>query len=138
MSEPWQPPDYTPVQIRQGYTDYECGRCGVFFGSIPKHTQYHFNLDLLRQALLALTLIMAPDMPEGQFLIPATGVTITAKGGDGGSGSAGVVDGSSVGRGGGGNDVRIPECPICFARGGGGHGGGCRNAGRPISEWTTA
>lgn len=33
-----------------------------------------------------------------------------------------------IGRGGDGHDARVPECPYCHARGGGGHGGLCPNA----------
>lgn len=35
------------------------------------------------------------------------------------------LPGMTIGRGGSGNDLSIPECPHCGAKGGGGHGGGC-------------
>lgn len=40
-----------------------------------------------------------------------------------------------IGQGGSGNDA-TPECPVCYARGGGGHGGLCPNAGKPPEQWT--
>jgi len=42
-----------------------------------------------------------------------------------------------LGRGGTGPDKFIPECPLCHAYGGGGHGGFCPNAGRPPENWVT-
>ncbi len=42
-----------------------------------------------------------------------------------------------IGGGGGGSDPDIPECPVCYARGGGGHGGFCPNAGKPPDQWTS-
>jgi hypothetical protein len=42
-----------------------------------------------------------------------------------------------IGRGGGGSDESIPECPVCGAYGGGGHGGLCPNAGKSPEEWVT-
>lgn len=32
---------------------------------------------------------------------------------------------SYIGQGGGGSDDTVPECPVCGAYGGGGHGGNC-------------
>ena len=40
-----------------------------------------------------------------------------------------------IGQGGTGTDKAIPECPVCHAYGGGGHGGMCPNAGKAISQW---
>lgn len=40
-----------------------------------------------------------------------------------------------MGLGGTGTDARIPECPCCYAYGGGGHGGLCPNAGKRPSQW---
>lgn len=40
-----------------------------------------------------------------------------------------------VGLGGNGVDRSIPECPVCYARGGGGHGGGCPNSGNDKRFW---
>lgn len=42
-----------------------------------------------------------------------------------------------VGQGGGGSDETIPECPVCHAYGGGGHGGFCPNQGYDPARWTT-
>jgi hypothetical protein len=42
-----------------------------------------------------------------------------------------------IGLGGDGLDRRTPECGICWARGGGGHGGFCPNSGKPHSQWIT-
>lgn len=52
---------------------------------------------------------------------------------------AGMVTGFTpqIGGGGDGNNRQIPECPVCWARGGGGHGGLCPNAGKPLSRWVT-
>lgn len=36
-----------------------------------------------------------------------------------------------VGQGGAGTDAAIPECPVCHAYGGGGHGGFCPNMHEP-------
>ena len=43
--------------------------------------------------------------------------------------------GLTVGPGGHGPDPSIPECPICHAHGGGGHGGGCPNHGMTPDVW---
>jgi hypothetical protein len=43
-----------------------------------------------------------------------------------------------MGHGGDGWDSSIPECPCCYARGGGGHGGFCPNAGKPQGQWVSA
>ena len=40
-----------------------------------------------------------------------------------------------IGLGGNGLDPDIPECPLCYARGGGGHGGFCPNATRVPMNW---
>lgn len=45
--------------------------------------------------------------------------------------------GARIGRGGGGPDPSIPECPVCGAHGGGGHGGLCPNMGKPPEEWSS-
>jgi hypothetical protein len=42
-----------------------------------------------------------------------------------------------IGTGGNGSNRQIPECPVCWARGGGGHGGFCPNAGKPPLQWVT-
>lgn len=43
-----------------------------------------------------------------------------------------------IGLGGRGYDRSIPECPVCWAFGGGGHGGYCPNGGgRPRSQWVS-
>lgn len=42
-----------------------------------------------------------------------------------------------IGQGGGGPDQSAPECPVCYAYGGGGHGGYCPNASRPLDQWVT-
>jgi hypothetical protein len=36
---------------------------------------------------------------------------------------------------GGAPDLTTPECPVCWAWGGGGHGGFCPNAGKPPAQW---
>jgi hypothetical protein len=64
-------------------------------------------------------------------------------GGEGGKGAIGgpghpgreIRPGEWVGGGGSGSDHTIPPCPVCGAKGGGGHGGLCPNAGRPPSAW---
>jgi len=38
--------------------------------------------------------------------------------------------------GGGQGHGSAPECQVCWARGGGGHGGGCPNADKPPEQWT--
>ena len=42
-----------------------------------------------------------------------------------------------IGQGGSGSMAEIPQCPVCFAYGGGGHGGGCPNAGKDPADWVT-
>jgi hypothetical protein len=42
-----------------------------------------------------------------------------------------------IGRGGAGPDPDIPECPVCYARGGGGHGGFCPNRDLAPGYWVT-
>jgi hypothetical protein len=42
-----------------------------------------------------------------------------------------------IGLGGTGDHSAIPECPVCYAYGGGGHGGGCPNAGKDLADWVT-
>lgn len=43
-----------------------------------------------------------------------------------------------IGLGGTGPDKNIPECPVCWAYGGGGHGGYCPNGGgRPVVQWVS-
>lgn len=42
-----------------------------------------------------------------------------------------------LGLGGTGWDPAVPECPLCYAYGGGGHGGLCPNARRPPADWVT-
>ena len=46
-------------------------------------------------------------------------------------------DHGQIGRGGTGSLPGIPDCPVCFAQGGGGHGGGCPNAGQDPGDWVT-
>lgn len=46
-------------------------------------------------------------------------------------------DHGQVGPGGTGSLTGIPECGVCYAQGGGGHGGGCPNAGRDPADWVT-
>ena len=41
---------------------------------------------------------------------------------------------SVVGLGGSGYHD-MPECPVCYAHGGGGHGSGCPNAGKDPADW---
>lgn len=43
--------------------------------------------------------------------------------------------GISIGHGGRGSDAGIPECPVCGAFGGGGHGGFCPNMSTNPEEW---
>jgi hypothetical protein len=74
----------------------------------------------------------APGGEAGAIWVAGDGVVA---GGGGGAGSSFNRGGIVVGGGGIGTDPSIPECPICHAKGGGGHGGGCRNAGRPPAEW---
>lgn len=41
-----------------------------------------------------------------------------------------------IGTGGDGANRQFPECPVCYARGGGGHGGFCPNAGgKSPDQW---
>lgn len=40
-----------------------------------------------------------------------------------------------IGKGGTGPDPTVPECPICYASGGGGHGGFCPNAKLNEGSW---
>lgn len=42
-----------------------------------------------------------------------------------------------IGLGGNGADRSYPECRVCYARGGGGHGGFCPNSGKKVSLWVT-
>lgn len=49
---------------------------------------------------------------------------------------------AQIGHGGDGSDPAIPECPVCYARGGGGHGGFCPNMSDtleplPPDQWVT-
>jgi hypothetical protein len=46
--------------------------------------------------------------------------------------------GTRVGPGGSGPDPSVVVCPVCRAYGGGGHGGGCPNSGRAITDWVRA
>lgn len=48
-------------------------------------------------------------------------------------GSTGLV----IGRGVTGTDPDGPECQVCYAIGGGAHGGFCPNAGLPPADWMT-
>ena len=45
-------------------------------------------------------------------------------------------DAGVVGRGADGN-LDVPECPLCYAQGGGGHGSNCPNAGLDPADWAT-
>lgn len=121
MTEPWQPPEYRPIYIRQGYTDNECDRCGAAVTDFIKHNRFHANLDTLNGGVIGLTQIIVPDLPHGMLLTPRIPVPIRIR----------------IGRGGGGSDSNIPECPLCHAYGGGGHGGGCPNSDRPVEQWTS-
>jgi hypothetical protein len=42
-----------------------------------------------------------------------------------------------IGPGGTGSLNGIPDCPVCFAQGGGGHGAGCPNVGKDPDSWVT-
>jgi hypothetical protein len=44
---------------------------------------------------------------------------------------------AQIGLGGNGADRGYPECRICYARGGGGHGGFCPNSGMVHGLWVT-
>jgi len=46
-------------------------------------------------------------------------------------------DHGQIGRGGTGSLHGVPECLVCFAEGGGGHGSGCPNAGKDPEDWVT-
>jgi hypothetical protein len=48
------------------------------------------------------------------------------------------ADHGKIGRGGTGSLHGVPECLVCFAEGGGGHGSGCPNAGKDPEDWVTA
>lgn len=157
--QPWQPPDYTEIYIRQGYQDLLCGRCGAVVTDQIMHNRHHRGIDQVKDGLVALTAILVPGLPPAT-LLSAIGTAIDvgsmiqavsrhdsgsyAKGGEGGSssggqggtGAVGVSGRITPGRGGGGNNPMIPECPGCGAYGGGGHGGGCRNSDLPVSEWS--
>lgn len=146
MTEHWEPPEYIEVDIRPSYTDRICERCGAFVANFITHNQHHFNLDMLKDGLVALTRIIAPGAPSGSLLHP-----VAVRGGEGGEAGQVAPDGTiagggegqpgyllgqaSIGRGGMGNDPCIPECPMCHAIGGGGHGGGCPNRGRLPYQW---
>lgn len=145
MSTPWQPPVYTEVQIRPGYVDSVCSRCGAFIENFISHNRHHKALDDLKDSLLALTQILVPDLPPGMMLTPQPAIkinvvppdrdSVTIEGGEGGKGAVGVGRYINVGRGGSGNQPGYPECPVCGAVGGGGHGGGCPNSGLATEQW---
>lgn len=60
------------------------------------------------------------------------------RGGDKQKGSFRGSTGLVIGRGETGTDPDGPECGVCYAIGGGGHGGFCPNAGNPDPDtWTT-
>jgi hypothetical protein len=40
-----------------------------------------------------------------------------------------------IGQGATGNLDEYPECPLCLAHGGGGHGSNCPNAGKDPADW---
>jgi hypothetical protein len=42
---------------------------------------------------------------------------------------------AQIGQGGLGDNLDIPECPVCWACGGGGHGGFCPNGGKQFVQW---
>ncbi|HEV2175264.1 MAG TPA: hypothetical protein VGR71_16945 [Nitrospira sp.] len=159
--EPWEPPIYQEVRFRAGYVDMQCQRCGAFVGDLIVHNRHHRALDQLRDGVVALTRILVPGLPEDTILsslgnaedIHWTGVfppglipggagpdsSVHISGGEGGLGAiGGTFGGITIGRGGGGNNPLIPECPVCGAYGGGGHGGGCPNSGRPIDQWVSS
>lgn len=143
MSEPWQPPQYEEIRIRPGYTDMSCPRCGTVVTDIIAHNRHHKALDDLKDGILGLSQILVPDLPHGMMLTPQPAVKINfvppkAEGGEGGAGAVGIRGHVTVGRGGKGNQPGFPECPICEAEGGGGHGGGCPNAGKPVSQWVSS
>lgn len=146
MTEPWQPPEYLPIVVRPGYTDYECGRCGVLVMNLIKHNQHHYNLDQLKDSAVALSRVLVPSLPPGSILLPSS-ISVKIVGGAGGEAGNLEPDGTiagggqgqygSIGHGGSGNNPDIPECPICHAVGGGGHGGGCPNIGKSTDQWVS-
>jgi hypothetical protein len=46
-------------------------------------------------------------------------------------------DAGVIGPGGTGSLHGIPDCMICLAQGGGGHGQNCPNAGKDPADWVT-
>jgi hypothetical protein len=89
---------------------------------------------------------MSPAKRKTGKTLPETAVAAdslsVSKGGQGGAGGAGAAvyaytdpDIGQIGQGGSGSMAEIPECPVCFAYGGGGHGGGCPNAGKDQADW---
>jgi len=44
-------------------------------------------------------------------------------------------DAQVIGQGATGNLDEYPECPLCLAHGGGGHGSNCPNAGKDPADW---
>lgn len=153
MSEPWPAPEYTEIRLRPGYTDWSCSRCGSVITDFIVHNRHHKALDDIKNSLLALSQILVPELPPGIMLQPQPNIRVNfadpnpvkveVSGGAGGEGGVASYGGEGgfgiqVGRGGKGRDPSIPECPICLAVGGGGHGGGCPNAGKPVSQWVSS
>jgi hypothetical protein len=46
-------------------------------------------------------------------------------------------DSGQIGLGATGDLPDYPECPVCYAHGGGGHGSQCPNAGKDPADWVT-
>jgi hypothetical protein len=46
-------------------------------------------------------------------------------------------DSGQIGPGESGTAEGVPECPVCYARGGGAHGSHCPNAGLDPADWVT-
>jgi hypothetical protein len=170
VTVPWEPPVYVDINVRPGYVDYACSRCGVVVTDVIAHNRHHKSLDDLTDAIVAISHVLVPGLPEGYMLQPEPAVKINfvpdgeaedgkgyvigesvnlhvRRGGGGGQGAS-EVDGASggsgasmfggnlrVGPGGAGKNSDIPMCPICQAYGGGGHGGGCPNDGKPTYQW---
>jgi len=44
-------------------------------------------------------------------------------------------DAGIIGQGATGDHADIPECPLCRAHGGGGHGSNCLNTGKDPADW---
>lgn len=77
MSEPWTAPTYENVAMKHHLAELACSRCGAFVDNFIEHNKHHYGIDVLRDALVALTGIVVPSVPPGQLLTPATGVQIS-------------------------------------------------------------